>query len=103
MSPDYVIPAEAVPYMNCVNAFRRYENAFDGVRFFDLKRWGMEYVHEVGTSSEKLVMKWNDSRRAIEVPWEALSAGMDSSRPESKASDSNESKLSVSKSCYVIK
>lgn len=105
MSPDYVIPAEAVPYMNCVNAFRRYENAFDGVRFFDLKRWGMEYVHEVGTSSEKLVMKWNDSRRAIEVPWEALSAGMDTSRPEpeSKASDSNESKLSVSKRCYVIK
>lgn len=102
MSPDYIVPAEAVPYMNCINTFRRYEMAFEGVRFFDLKRWGMEYTHEVGINSDKYTLKWNDKRRAIEVPWEALSAGMDTSRPEESASGAN-ANLSISKDCYVIK
>lgn len=105
MSSKYVVPAEAFPYMNCINAFRRFETAFEGARFFDLKRWGMEYYHEVGTSAEKdaYTLKWNDPRRAIEVPWETISAGMESSRPESNASGSNANKLSISKNCYVIK
>jgi hypothetical protein len=83
MSPDYVIPAEAVPFMNCLNYFRRYETNFTGLRFFDLKRWGMEYTHEYGLNNEKYVMKWNDPRRAIEVPQDAIAAGME---PSQKAS-----------------
>jgi hypothetical protein len=80
VSSDYVIPAQAVPYMNCLNDFRRFENSFEGLRFFDLKRWGMEYKHIVGPTSQEFVLKADDERRAIEVPWEALSAGLESSR-----------------------
>ena len=81
MSPDYIIPAEAVPYMNCLNYFRRYETNFSGLRFFDLKRWGMEYTHEYGLNNEKYTMTWNDPRRALEVPQDAIASGLEPSRP----------------------
>lgn len=81
MSPDYVIPAEAVPFMNCLNYFRRYETNFSGMRFFDLKRWGIEYTHEYGLDNEKFTMTWNDPRRALEVPQDAIASGLEPSRP----------------------
>ena len=82
MSPDYVIPAEATPYMNCLNYFRRYELNFTGMRFFDLKRWGMEYSHEYGLNNELYYMAWNDPRRALEVPEDAIASGLEPSRPQ---------------------
>lgn len=87
MSPSYVIPAEAVPYMNCLNDFRRFETAWDGLRFFDLKRWGVEYAHYYGPENETYFLAWNDPRRAIEIPQDALVAGLEPSQPTTKTSD----------------
>ncbi len=87
MSPDYVIPAEAVKYMNCLNDFRRFETAWDGLRFFDLKRWGVEYTHFYGAQMTEITLTWNDPRRAIEVPQDAIAAGMQPSQPTTTTSD----------------
>lgn len=84
VSSDYVVSAAQVPYMNCINELRRFETHFEGHRFFDLKRWGVEYSHVIGVHSEEVKLTGNDDRRAIEVPWEALSAGMETSRPTMK-------------------
>lgn len=81
MSPDYVIPAEAVPYMNCLNYWRRFETNYTGLRFFDLKRWGMEWTHIYGPNNEEIRMTWNDPRKALEVPQDAIAAGLEPSRP----------------------
>lgn len=89
MSSDYVIPAEAVPYMNCLNDFRRVETVFEGFRYFDLKRWGIDYTHEVGVEKTEYVSNYNDDNRAIEVPWETISAGLETSRPTQSANNSN--------------
>lgn len=83
MDPNWNIPAEAVPYMNCVNYWRRFETNFTGKRFFDLKRWGMEWTHEYGVDNEKLTMTWNDPRKAVEIPQDAIAAGMEPSQPAS--------------------
>lgn len=80
MSSAYVIPTAAVPYMNCLNDFRRYENAFEGMRFFDMKRWGLPIAHTVGLAQQIITSQPTDSLRAIEVPWETMSAGLESSR-----------------------
>lgn len=72
ISPDYVIPTEAWPVMNCLEMFRRYETVGSGLRFFDLKRWGMEYSHFVGPENTEIKLAWNDARRAVQVPWDAL-------------------------------
>lgn len=81
MSASYVIPADAEPYMNCINDLRRWETAYEGQRFFDLKRWGIEYSHVVGYTKDVYKLTWNDPRRAIEVPQEAIGAGLEPSRP----------------------
>lgn len=81
MNPQLVVSPEAVPYMNCVNYFRRFETNFTGKRFFDLKRWGIEYSHEYGLDNEVITMKWNDPRRALEIPQDAIAAGMEPSQP----------------------
>lgn len=80
ISPSFIIPQEAYKYMNCVQDMRRWETVLQGMRFFDLKRWGIEYSHIVGPEKTEYKLTGNDPRRAVEVPWEALSAGMESSR-----------------------
>ncbi len=102
MSSSFVVPAEAVPYMNCINDFRRYETAFEGLRFFDLKRWGIDYTHTVGVSEEKKECNYDDAIRAVEVPWEALSGGMDSSRPVS-TDDTKAAKASMNTGSFIVK
>jgi len=82
VSSEYVIPEEATHYMNCLNDFRRFENACEGLRYFDMKRWGLEMSHDVGVETVTYTLDANDSRRAIEVPWEAMSAGLESSRSQ---------------------
>lgn len=76
---------DEIPFMNAVNDYRRCENAFEGFRFFDVKRWGIEYTHRVGYSDRKhyddLFLGWDDPRRAIELPQEVIAAGLAPSRP----------------------
>lgn len=81
VSPEFVIPAAATPYMNCINEMRRFETVFEGLRFFDLKRWGIPYKHTVGVEGVEYEIKAGDPRLAVEVPWETLAAGIESSRP----------------------
>lgn len=84
VSSDYVIDAAAVPYMNAINDYRRYETYMDGLRFFDLRRWGMEIVHRYGyPQQQQVVIKPGDPRLSVEVPWEVISAGFQPSRETS--------------------
>ncbi|MDO4211099.1 MAG: RagB/SusD family nutrient uptake outer membrane protein [Bacteroidales bacterium] len=71
-------------FMNCINDYRRYETAFEGLRFFDLKRWGIPYTHEVGHEAEKFTLTWDDPRRAIEIPADVIAAGHEASQPLNK-------------------
>lgn len=101
------VPKEAVPYMNCINDFRRLETVFEGMRFFDIKRWGMDLTHTVGLDSSPIKTTATSKERAIEVPWEALSAGLATSRPadpesKPKAKAWNPD-LSFKKSDFVVK
>ena len=67
--------------MNCLNDMRRYETAWTGLRFFDLKRLGIPYTHVYGPEAAKYELRAHDTRLAIELPQEVLLAGLESSRP----------------------
>jgi hypothetical protein len=69
--------------MNCLNDLKRWETALLGMRYFDLKRWGMEWSHQFSQDGKiyEMKMEGNDPRRAVELPWEAISAGMQKSHP----------------------
>ena len=81
MSSDFVVPDSLTAYMNCLNDMRRYETAWTGLRFFDVKRYGYEYEHHFGPDDEVYKLEWNSPKRAIEVPQEVIVAGMESSQP----------------------
>lgn len=81
VSSSFNLPSdEAYIYMNCINDFRRYETAFEGLRFFDVKRWGIPYVHNVDLDATPFLMQRGDAKRALEAPWETLASGLESSR-----------------------
>ena len=94
MSPSFVVPENCEKWMNLIQDYRRTELLFTGMRFFDLKRFGIEYSHIYGPNDEEFKLTWNDPRRAIEVPADALAAGLASSRP--KATDTNPTRVSSS-------
>lgn len=80
MSPDFIIPDDLLVYWNCLNDMRRYETGWTGLRFFDLKRWGLPIEHHYNPENTVFRLEWNDPRRAIEVPQDVLVAGMSSSQ-----------------------
>lgn len=89
MSSDFVVPQDLTPYMNCINDMRRIETLWDGTRFFDLKRFGIEYSHIVGKDKVEYKLTWNDPRRAIEVAPSVEAAGLQTSRPVVNATSQN--------------
>lgn len=68
------VNANIEPYLQCVLHFRRIETIDDGLRWFDIKRYGIEITHKIGaTRVETLV--WDDPRRAFQIPAEVIAAG----------------------------
>lgn len=75
-SSEYSVTPEMVPYLQCVQHFRRIETAHKGDRFFDLKRYGIEVTHRIGASRVE-TLKVGDKRWAIQLPYEVWIAGME--------------------------
>jgi hypothetical protein len=75
MSPKFIVTNEQKPLIYCVLHFRRIETLHDGLRWFDLKRYGIEITHKRGTEPVRTLV-WNDDRRAIQLPQDVRIAGM---------------------------
>lgn len=54
---------------------RRIELLHDGMRWFDLKRYGIEFAHNRDGNSD-IVLKKDDPRRAFQLPQDVISAGL---------------------------
>lgn len=75
ISPAFIISDAQKPFVHCVLHFRRLETLHDGLRWFDLKRYGIEITHKRGADPVRLLV-WNDDRRAFQLPQKVLMAGM---------------------------
>jgi hypothetical protein len=74
-SDKYKLSDDILPYIQCVLHFRRIETIFDGYRWFDIKRYGIEITHKIGKDKVDKLTLW-DGRRAFQVPAEAIAAGL---------------------------
>lgn len=74
-SDQYSVTPQILPYLQCVLHYRRIETIFDGYRWFDIKRHGIEITHKIGKDKVD-VLKWDDPRRAFQIPAEVIAAGM---------------------------
>ena len=75
MSPEFIITEDQKPLVWCALHFRRIETVHDGLRWFDLKRYGIEITHQRGKEALRTLV-WNDDRRAIQLPIDVMIAGM---------------------------
>jgi len=96
ISPDFVVTDAQKPILDCVLHFRRLETIFDGLRWFDIKRYGIEITHKIGKDVTD-VLKYDDDRRAIQIPAEVIGAGLSpNSRIKTSGNNTQIVKASVS-------
>lgn len=67
--------------LQCVLGFRRIETLQTGLRWYDVKRYGMEIVRrEIDAAGEPVlrtdVLKTGDPRRALQIPFKVRAAGV---------------------------
>ena len=74
---DYSVTDANVALLQCVQHFRRIVTVHNGMRFFDLKRYGIEYSHVIGKESHVETMTMLDPRKALQIPNEVISAGLE--------------------------
>ena len=74
---DAVVSADAVMgVLQCIQHFRRIESMHQGMRWFDLKRYGIEITHVYDKAATTDVLTLNDPRRAMQIPAEISAAGL---------------------------
>ena len=73
-SNRYHVTPEIEPYLQCVQHFLRLENVHTGMRWWDIRRFGLDVTHKIGRS-EIRELKWPDTRYVIQIPYETVAAG----------------------------
>lgn len=76
------------PMIQFILHVRRLETLGTGLRFLDLKRYGISYTHEV-SNAEAIVFKSGDLRGAIQLPADVIQAGLPAN-PRESAKSSNQ-------------
>lgn len=86
IAPGFQIDAEGSVQecmLQCVLGFRRIETIQHGLRWFDIKRYGIEIPRRLmdtsGTPKPKEIIDWlrrDDNRRALQLPSDVISAGL---------------------------
>jgi len=62
--------------IHCILHLRRVETVHEGLRWQDIKRYGIEIAHNRDGQSDD-VLKVNDPRRAIQLPQDVINAGLE--------------------------
>lgn len=80
MSPEFpVLTEEETRVLNCILHFRRIETMFEGMRWFDIKRYGITVHHAYRGPLEDEIhhdcLRWNDPRRVLQIPNSVIEAG----------------------------
>ena len=82
LHPHFDIDAEGSvqeSLLQCVLDLRRIETLHQGLRWFDIKRYGITVHHAYRDPKAYSVthdyLKWNDPRRVIQIPTNVINAG----------------------------
>lgn len=62
--------------IQCILHLRRIESIHEGLRWYDVKRYGIEFAHNRDGLVDD-VLKLDDPRRAIQLPQDVISAGLE--------------------------
>lgn len=74
LSPAYTLTTPQRQMLQCLLDLRRIEFVFEGLRWFDIKRFGLKVIHQKG--NQTLELNKGDLRRELQIPEDALAAGI---------------------------
>ena len=81
MGFEKVLEGDELAVLRCILHFRRIETMFEGMRWFDIKRYGITVHHAYRGPQDYDVthdfLRWNDPRRVVKVPYNVQDAGYD--------------------------
>ena len=86
---------EEIAMLQCIQHFRRIETIHTGMRWFDIKRFGLEFDRKIGKDGTDHLGVFDD-RKAIQIPAEIVATGM-----QQNPRASEEDRKVVSSSEYV--
>lgn len=66
---------EEIAMLQCIQHFRRIEMIHTGMRWFDIKRFGLEFDRKIGKDGKDHLGIF-DERKAVQIPAEIAAAGM---------------------------
>jgi hypothetical protein len=94
MSPEFkVLTGADLSMLYCILHFRRIETMFEGLRWFDIKRYGIlvRHVYRGPTDASSTVdeLEWNDPRRVLQIPRNVINAGYPSTDRATQTNQSN--------------
>ena len=72
--PNYSLTTQQREWLQCIADVRRAEFLHLGLRWFDIKRWGMTVTHTDSKGTYEL--KKDDPRREWQIPEDAVKAGL---------------------------
>lgn len=75
-SDKYHVTADILPILQCIQHFRRIETVHTGLRWFDIKRFGLSLDHYIGRY-DKVTLEKLDLRYALQIPNEIIAAGLE--------------------------
>lgn len=74
-----VLEGDDLTMLYCILHFRRVETMFEGLRWFDIKRYGITVHHAYRGPMDYDVthdyLNWNDKRRVLQIPNNVITAG----------------------------
>jgi hypothetical protein len=75
LQPWYELKPKVRTYLNCAIDSRRREFIYNGLRWFDIKRFNLKVIHKVEKGSD-MVLKEKDPRKVLQIPESAQSFGL---------------------------
>ena len=102
MSPEWTydgLSDDSKRLIDCILHFRRIETMFEGLRWFDIKRYGITVHHAYRDPHEDDVhhdyLRWDDPRRVLQIPQNVIEAGYPSNNRTKTMSNQSDGLKSV--------
>jgi hypothetical protein len=80
LNPEFAITGEQENFLQCLLQIRRIETLFEGLRWFDVKRFGIviyrRYLDANNAVTVQDSLSIDDPRRAIQLPQDVINAGL---------------------------
>ena len=100
MSSEFkVLEGDDLAMLDCILHFRRIETMFEGLRWFDIKRYGITVHHAYRGPLDYDVTQddlyWNDKRRVLQIPNNVITAGYPVTDRTYTAPDTNSSETAT--------